>query len=117
MTIFKNRNTAASAALLFAAAMVAAPASMHAQANAKLHSKLTNPAGFPLSGGEVRLTTDKNPGNNNRKFDYTFPIDAQGNYSGTDIKPGDYLGVVYQNNNSIDYQPAILAARDDKTHD
>ena len=117
MTIFKNRFAAASAALLFAAAMVVAPASMHAQANAKLHGKVINPAGFPLTGGEVRLTTDKNPGNPNRKFDYTFPIDAQGNYSGTDIKPGDYLGVVYQDNKSIDFLPAKLAAGDDKTLD
>lgn len=117
MTIFKNRFAAAFAAALFVAAMVAPPASLHAQANAKLHGKVTNPAGFPLTGGEVRLTTDKNPGNPNRKFDYTFPIDAQGNYSGADIKPGDYLGVVYQDNKSIDFLPAKLAAGDDKTLD
>jgi hypothetical protein len=117
MTIFKSRFAAAFAAALFAVAMVATPASMHAQANAKLHGHVVNPAGLPLAGGEVRLTTDKNPGNTNRKFDYTFPIDASGNYSGTDIKPGDYIGVVYQNNNSVDFQPAKLAAGDDKTLD
>ena len=117
MKMFNNRFAAAFAAALFATAMVAAPSSMHAQANAKLHGHVVHPAGLPLAGGEVRLTTDKNPSSTNRKFDYTFPIDASGNYSGADIKPGDYTGVVYQNNNSVDFQPAKLAAGDDKTLD
>jgi Flp pilus assembly protein TadD len=117
MKIFNSRFVAAFAAALFAVAMVATPASIHAQANAKLHGHVVNPAGLPLTGGEVRLTTDKNATNANRKFDYTFPIDANGNYSGTDIKPGDYLAVVYQENNSVDFLPAKLAAGDDKTLD
>ena len=117
MTIFKNRFAAVFAAALFAVAMVATPASIHAQATAKLHGKVINPAGVPLAGGEVRLTTDRNPSSTSRKFDYTFPIDASGNYSGTDIKPGDYLAVAYQGANSVDFLPAKLAAGDDKTLD
>jgi tetratricopeptide (TPR) repeat protein len=117
MKSLKNRLAGVFTAALFAVAMVAAPSSMHAQANAKLHGHVVNPAGLPLAGGEVRLTTDRNPNNPNRKYDYTFPIDASGNYSGSDIKPGDYLGIVFQNNNTVDFQPAKLAAGDDKTVD
>jgi hypothetical protein len=119
MKIVKNRFAGVFTAALVAVGMMASPARTHAQAagTAKLHGHVTNPAGLPLGGAEVRLTTDKNPSNTNRKFDYTFPVDASGNYQGADIKPGDYLGVVYSNNNSVDFQPAKLAAGDDKTLD
>lgn len=87
-----------------------------AQGTATIHGHVINPAGVPLATGEVRLTTDKNP-NTVKKFDYTFPIDASGNYKGADIKPGSYTAGVYQNNNSVDFMPAQLAAGEDKDVD
>lgn len=119
MKIFNSRFAGVLAAALVAAGIIAAPVHMQAQATtAKIHGHVTNPAGIPLNAGEVRLTTDKAGGSNpNRKYDYTFPLDASGNYTGNDVKPADYVAVVFQGNNTIDFMPAKLAAGDDKTVD
>ncbi len=88
-----------------------------APGSASIHGKVTNPAGMPLTGGEVRLTTDKNAGGANTKYDYTFPIDANGNYKGSGIKPGNYTAVAFQGSNHIDFMPAQIAAGEDKAVD
>jgi len=98
-------------------ATLALPARMLAQGTATIHGHVQNPAGQPVTQGEVRLTTDKNPATANPKFDYTFPLDASGNYKGADIKPGSYLAIVYQGANHVDFIQAPLAAGDDKTID
>jgi hypothetical protein len=86
-----------------------------AQGTASIHGHVNNAAGIALNSGEVRLTTDKNPNSDNRKFDYTFPINAQGDFEGKDIKPGNYLAAVYQGNVSPDFVPSLdLKAGDDK---
>ena len=117
MKILINRFNGICSAALLAAAFLAAPASLPAQdaATAKLHGKVVNPAGFPVTAGEVRLTTDK--GGSNPKFEYSFPLDANGTYQGTNIKAGSYLGVVFQQNNSVDFLPITIAAGEDKTFD
>jgi len=118
MKIFNSRFAGVLTAAFFTAGILAVPARMQAQGTAKIHGHVVNPAGVPVTSGEVRLTTDKSGGNNpNRKYDYTFPLDASGNYSGADVKPGDYLGVVFQGNNTIDFLPAKVAAGEDKTLD
>jgi tetratricopeptide (TPR) repeat protein len=95
----------------------ATPGDILAQGTAAIHGHVQNPAGQPVTSGEVRLTTDKNPNSTSIKFDYTFPIDGSGNYKGADIKPGNYTAIVYQGANHIDFMPAQLAAGDDKTID
>ena len=117
MKIFGVRISAALAAGVFGLMALGQPGRLLAQANATIHGHVQNPAGMPLTTGEVRLTTDRNPNATNRKFDFTFPIDGSGNYKGADVKPGDYTAVVYQGNNSIDFMPAKLAAGEDKTLD
>src|SRR5438067_3599458 len=118
MKIFNSRFAGVLTAAFLTVGMLTVPAHMQAQGTAKIHGHVTNPAGQPVANGEVRLTTDKSGANNpNRKYDYTFPIDASGNYSGTDVKPGDYLGVVFQGVNTIDFLPAKVAAGEDKTLD
>jgi len=117
MKIFGVRISAALAAGVFGLMALGQPGRLLAQANATIHGHVQNPAGMPLTTGEVRLTTDRNPSATNRKFDFTFPIDGSGNYKGADVKPGDYTAVVYQGNNSIDFMPAKLAAGEDKTLD
>ncbi len=42
----------------------------------------------------VKFTTDKTSEAKDRKYPYSFPTDASGNYTGTGIPPGDYLVVV-----------------------
>ena len=107
------------AACVFGAALAAAPASLVAQGDGSIHGHVLNPAGVPLASGEVRLTTDKSAGDpNTHKYDYTFPLDAQGNYKGTGVKPGNYLGVVFQQGKSVDFMNnVVIAAGEDKAQD
>jgi hypothetical protein len=97
-------------------AQPAAPAPAPAAATAGIHGHVTSPLGQAITDGEVRLTTDKNAAVS-KKFEYTFALDASGNYKGTGIKPGNYVAAVFQNNNLADLMPAQLAAGDDKTVD
>ena len=63
MKIFRNRFAGVLSAVSFAVCMMAAPAALQAQTTAKIHGHVTNPIGQPVTNAEVRLTTDKNPGN------------------------------------------------------
>ena len=104
-----------------AAAVVALLMAMHpgkalAQAEATIHGHVQNPAGQPINKGEVRLTTDRSSDAKSRKFQYTFPLSATGDYTGTGIAPGNYVALVFVDDKSIDYiDPLELKAGDDKT--
>jgi tetratricopeptide (TPR) repeat protein len=117
MKIFRINVAGALVAGVLGLVALGQPGRLVAQGTATVHGHVQNPAGMPLTTGEVRLTTDKNPSAATRKFDYTFPIDGSGNYKGADVKPGDYVVVVYQGNNSIDFQNAKIAAGEDKAID
>jgi tetratricopeptide (TPR) repeat protein len=95
----------------------AAPAPAPAPGSASIHGKVINPAGIPLTDGQVKLTTEKNPNSPNTKFDYTFQIDGSGNYKGSGIKPGNYTAVAFQGANHIDFMPAQIAAGADEQVD
>jgi tetratricopeptide (TPR) repeat protein len=82
--------------------MLAQPGSVLAQ-TATVHGHIQNAAGQAVTNGEVRLTTDKNPGAPGAKFEYTFPVDGNGDYKGADIKPGTYIVLFYQQGHSIDF--------------
>jgi len=83
---------------------------------ASIHGHVNDPLGVTITSGEVRLTTDRSS-SINKKYEYTFPLDSSGNYKGSDIKPGNYVAAVFQNNNPLDYMPAQLGAGDDKSVD
>jgi tetratricopeptide (TPR) repeat protein len=88
-----------------------APAAQAAPGSASIHGKVINPAGLPLTpNGEVKLTTEKNPNSPNTKFDYTFPIDDNGEYKGSGIKPGNYTAVAFQEGKHVDFMPAQIPA-------
>jgi tetratricopeptide (TPR) repeat protein len=95
---------------------MAQPARLLAQTNANVHGHVQNPAGMPLTTGEVRLTTDKNPSSATAKFEFTFPIDASGNFKG-EVKAGSYIGGVFQQGHTIDFLPVAIAAGEDKALD
>jgi tetratricopeptide (TPR) repeat protein len=117
MRIFGMRIAGVLAAGFLGLAMLAQPGRLVAQGNATIHGHAQNAAGVPLTSGEVRLTTDKNPSSPTAKFEYTFPIDGSGNYKGTDIKSGSYLAGVFQQGRSVDFMPATISAGEDKTVD
>ena len=91
--------------------LIAQTAPAAAPGSASIHGKVINPAGLPLTpNGEVKLTTEKNPNSPNVKFDYTFPIDGNGEYKGSGIKPGTYTAVAFQEGKHVDFMPAQIPA-------
>jgi tetratricopeptide (TPR) repeat protein len=100
---------------------VASPARSLAQeaaAGASIHGHVTNPIGQPITSGDVKLTTDRTSAAKDRKYAYTFPIDASGNYKGTGIKPENYVAIVYQGDKSLDFVDSVTVKNgDDKVVD
>jgi tetratricopeptide (TPR) repeat protein len=114
MKIFGMRFAAVAAGLV-GLAMAAAPAQTLAQDTASIHGHAQNAAAQALSSGEVRLTTSEDPGAANLKFDYTFPVDANGDYKGSGVKPGTYTAMLYQGDKHVDFLPVKLAKDADTT--
>ena len=85
-------------------------------APASIHGHVQNPAGSPMTQGEVRLTQDRSAEEKNRKFTNTFPIGPTGDFKGTGIAPGSYVAIVYSaDNKSIDFlENVTFAAGEDK---
>jgi len=100
---------------LLAAAIL--PMTMLAQGTASVHGHVQNAAGVAINTGDVKFTTDKAAEPKDRKYKNTFKVDANGDYKGADVAPGDYLVVYTQGEKSIDYQEVSIKAGDDKTID
>lgn len=106
---------AAVAAGFFAISMASMPLPMLAQGagapstlgTATIHGKVTSPTGVPLSNGTVKLTRDSNPSGEDAKFEYSFPVDANGEYKGS-IKPGEWTAVAFQGANHVDFMPVNI---------
>src|SRR5579871_731648 len=110
----RNITSTLAAALLVIFAMTA---SALAQATGSIHGHVNNPIGQPVAQGQVKLSTDRTAADEkSRKYQYTFDIDAAGDYKGTDITPGNYIAVVYAEGKSIDFNDNVtIAAGEDKT--
>ena len=101
-------------ALLVVVAM-AHPSRSMAQTTASLHGHVNNPINQAITKGDVKLTTDRTSDAKSRKYQYTFPIDQNGDYKGTGIAPGNYVAVVFVDDKSIDFNDSVaLLANDDK---
>jgi tetratricopeptide (TPR) repeat protein len=90
---------------------------LQAQANVKLHGHVQNAVGQPIKVGDVKLTSDKTSAPKDRAYKYTFALDANGDFKGGDIAPGDYVAVVFVDGKSVDFQDVTLKTSDDKTLD
>src|ERR1700732_4401495 len=77
---------------------------------ASIHGHVNNAIGQPVTKGDVKLTTDRGVEAKDRKYPYTFPIDANGDYKGTGIAPGNYVVVVFQDDKSLDYNESVVFA-------
>jgi len=122
MKTFGMRVAGAAAACLLGMVTVGQPERAMAQAapgTGSIHGHATTPLGMPLSNGDVKLTTDRSAGNPaTKKYDYSFPIDASGNYKGDGIKPGTYVVVCFQGAVSADFVLSVpIAASEDKAVD
>lgn len=105
------------AGCLMAFAAPGLPMQLLAQGSATIHGHVNDAAGMVVKDGEVRLSTDKNPSLPGAKFEYTFPLDVDGNYKGTVDKPGNYIAGVFTQGHGVDYLPAPIVAGQDKTLD
>jgi tetratricopeptide (TPR) repeat protein len=108
-------STVTLAAVLLMVLMMTHPASSIAQATGtgSIHGHVTNPAGMALNKGEVRLSTDRSSDSKDRKYQYKFPIDPNGDYTGTGIAPGNYVVFVFQDDKSLDFNDSVVFANGD----
>jgi tetratricopeptide (TPR) repeat protein len=114
--IGKVGSALAAALLVVLALAYPAPSAAQAVGQASIHGHVTNPAGMALNKGEVRLTTDRGSDAKDRKYQYKFPIDPNGDYKGTGIAPGNYVVFVFQDDKSLDFiESVVFANTDDKT--
>jgi tetratricopeptide (TPR) repeat protein len=113
LKISKTSSTLAVALLSVLA--LAHPASTMAQAlgAASIHGHVLNPAGIALNKGEVRLSTDRTSDAKDRKYQYKFPIDQNGDYKGEGIAPGNYVVFVMQDDKSLDFNESVVLANGD----
>ncbi len=83
--------------------MVVAPGALHGQtAPATVQGHITDAIGSPVKVGVVKLTTDIN-GGKDRKYQYTFNVDGNGDFKGGGVAPGDYFIGYYNEDKLIDY--------------
>lgn len=116
----KIRQTSIVAIALLVAFALAHPSRSMAQdaTTASIHGHVNNPIGQPITKGDVKLTTDRTADAKSRKYQYTFPIDQNGDYKGSGIAAGNYVVIVFVNDKSIDFNDSVvLAAGDDKVVD
>jgi tetratricopeptide (TPR) repeat protein len=103
---------------LLAIFVMAHPSKLLAQATASIHGHVTNAIGQPVNKGTIKLTTDRSADAKDRKYPFTFPLDANGDYKGTGIAPGNYVVIVFQDDKSLDFNESVVfAANDDKQVD
>lgn len=112
MKMLKATLLAATAVLTLACA-----APLLAQEPASVHGHVVNPAGQPVTAGDVKFTKDKTSAFKDEKFSNSFPIDGSGNYKGTGVAPGDYRAVVVEDGKMVDYQDVTLKPGEDATLD
>lgn len=100
------------------AAIAILPASLLGQAKeASIHGHVNNAAGLPLTAGKVALTTDKTLATKEQKLKYSFDIDANGDFKGTGISPGEYYAYVIVDAVHVDRLEVTLKSGDDKVVD
>ena len=107
-----------SAAAVPALLLVTPTALVMAQtAPATVHGTVKDPGGVALRDGEIRLSTDKTSAAKDRKYQYTFPIGADGTYKGAGIAPAEYVAFVFQKDKSVDFQTVVFKTGEDKAVD
>src|SRR5258708_17789077 len=108
-------STLAAALLVIFAMAQPTPSIAQASGSASIHGHVTNPAGMALNKGEVRMSTDRSADAKDRKYQYKFPIDQNGDYKGSGIAPGNYVVFVFQDEKSLDFNDSVVFANaDDK---
>jgi tetratricopeptide (TPR) repeat protein len=110
-----SKVSSALAVALLVVFATALPARSTAQApgSASIHGHVNNAAGQPVTKGEIRLSTDRSSPAKERKYQYTFPIDQNGDYKGSGIAAGNYVVFVFQGDLSLDFNESVVFANGD----
>ena len=103
MKRYAGKLGSALALCLLVVGLMVFPNFVSAQAAGSIHGHVQNAIGQPVNRGDVKLTTDKAGDAKTRKYAYTFPLDANGDFKGTGITPGNYLAIVFQDDKSLDF--------------
>jgi tetratricopeptide (TPR) repeat protein len=120
--------TSTLAAALLAVLSLGLPSRSMAQATkeqglgeATVHGHASNPVGQPVTGGEVRLSSDLGAQPADRKYQYKTKLDANGDYSIPNVAPGKYVAFVFQTgatpkeDKTLDFsEPLVLTSGADK---
>lgn len=93
-------------------AISAGPAVAQNATSATVHGRVTNPAGQPVTNGEVKFTKDMSSPAKDRKYTTTVNTDAQGAFKAPGIAPGDWLVVVSQQGVDADFQRLTVKPND-----
>lgn len=98
------------ASLLAALLVAAAAPALLAQNTAKVHGHVNDPLGTPMSGVQVKLSTD------GQTPKYSFTTDDNGDYKGSGVAPGTYFFILYNKKNQPvdEFRDVIVAAGADK---
>ena len=104
-----------SAAITFAASLALSPLGLNAQttAVATIHGHVQNAAGVAQHSGEIRLTKDRTSPEKDRKYQYTFPVDANGDYKGEGLEPGDYVLFYFNEGKTVDFIDHVVVKAGD----
>jgi tetratricopeptide (TPR) repeat protein len=120
-TIFQNKFAGSIALMMLGILAVAIPvaAQAPAAAMASVHGTVTNPAGFPVKTGFVKFSkaVAGTPAGDPKDLTYqfSFPLDANGNYKSTDLPGGSYIAVVWSEEKAADFMKVDVKAGEDKT--
>jgi tetratricopeptide (TPR) repeat protein len=89
------------ASLLSALLVTAAVPSLLAQQTGKVHGHVNDPLTVPIPDVQVKLSQ-------NGQAKYTFTTDANGDYTGDNVAPGNYDFILYnKNNQTVDEFPNV----------
>lgn len=69
---------------------------------ATVQGTVTNPAGQPLTSGEMKFSTDKTIPYKDEKFSVVAPIGPDGTYKAEGVAPGDYFVYAVQDGKAAD---------------
>ena len=84
---------------------------------ATVHGLVKNPAGQPVTAGQIKFTKDIHTPYKDEKFSNTVDIDKDGNYTAKDLAPGEYFAYVVVGDKTPDQQHFTVKAGDNSTVD
>jgi len=104
-------------AALAAFALAGGTAALAQAPGATVKGHVTDPAGMPVTNGEIRFTKDKTVEVKDEKMINITPVDGSGNYEAKGVAPGDYYVYVFQAGVTTDRQELTVRASQDVTLD